>query len=212
MLMRWRAKLSRAVLGLVAVTAPLMALFALVMWPRSNRNMDWLHHYRCRANADGSVDIRGAEVMTGLGCVGISFTHQHLPAEFLREIGREPATFNSAWFLHETSGLPWDELRFWSAGDNLPEWAWRDFAFYLTNPGPPQHYTGGFAFIVPLWLVAALCGLVAAVAWRRVYLAVRARRRRRMGLCAQCGYDIRANSGACPECGTPVPSPRLSSP
>ena len=31
------------------------------------------------------------------------------------------------------------------------------------------------------------------------------RRRRRLGLCPSCGYDLTGNaSGVCPECGTPV--------
>ena len=51
--------------------------------------------------------------------------------------------------------------------------------------------------------------LAGMLAWRR--LAAREplrKRRRRRGLCTECGYDLTGNaSGKCPECGVPV-SPR----
>ena len=49
------------------------------------------------------------------------------------------------------------------------------------------------------WL-AATAALV--VLWQRLeHAAELPNRRRRMGLCPACGYDLRASPGRCPECG-----------
>jgi len=47
---------------------------------------------------------------------------------------------------------------------------------------------------------------------QRMRVAVKARRRRRLGLCAHCGYDLKASSERCPECGTAIPSPPATHP
>jgi hypothetical protein len=48
-------------------------------------------------------------------------------------------------------------------------------------------------------LLAAYFGLVAMI------VAAVLKRRPKAGLCASCGYDLRATPDRCPECGTPVP-------
>ena len=60
--------------------------------------------------------------------------------------------------------------------------------------------------IFPLWFVALALAVPAARwacgAWRRT----RGARRERLGLCAACGYDLRASHERCPECGVAIPT------
>ena len=71
--------------------------------------------------------------------------------------------------------------------------------FSVAGAGPNsfQDLKRGLAF--PCWLPAITFGVVPAL-WIR---ATRHRRRReRVGMCPQCGYDLRASRERCPECGT----------
>ncbi|MDB5356795.1 MAG: hypothetical protein JWN24_3248 [Phycisphaerales bacterium] len=107
---------------------------------------------------------------------------------------------------------------------------YRDFASYPASPfvkwarywrgfavGPPADQPGGrdsdgrqqYRFVVfPLWILA-LPALACAGVWVRGSARRRKQRRRRArGQCVFCGYDLRASSSQCPECGkTPSTSP-----
>ena len=54
---------------------------------------------------------------------------------------------------------------------------------------------------VPYW--SAVLALAVGPA-ARVYGVLRRARETRAGLCARCGYDLRATPERCPECGTVV--------
>ncbi|MCH8965805.1 MAG: hypothetical protein IIB58_12635 [Planctomycetes bacterium] len=67
------------------------------------------------------------------------------------------------------------------------------WVFFLRS-GPK--ISGG---VVALWIPTAV--LLCLNAWL-LHPYHRRRRRRKLGLCLKCGYDLRASKERCPECGT----------
>jgi hypothetical protein len=78
---------------------------------------------------------------------------------------------------------------------------------FAVGPQPMRHAVEARAYFVPYWALL----LVAAVAPGKLARGrYRAYRRSRRGLCAGCGYDLRATPGRCPECGEPAPPTRAA--
>ena len=87
--------------------------------------------------------------------------------------------------LLATAGIRHQRTR-WRPGLRLP---------YVGNSTQPK----GLLVHVPLWLPTLVS---ATLCW---YLGVplrRRRKRKKLGLCLRCGYDLRASKERCPECGT----------
>jgi hypothetical protein len=64
--------------------------------------------------------------------------------------------------------------------------------------GPPQ---ATLNVMFPLWAAALLMASLPAYRLWRDHRSHRARRRESEGRCLNCGYDLRATPGRCPECG-----------
>ncbi len=85
-----------------------------------------------------------------------------------------------------------------------PQRIGRFLGFVFVESGTPSYYTSDWwdvRVLVPAWAVGSVVGYA-------VYIVIRDERRRflrryrcRNGLCAYCGYDLRATPERCPECG-----------
>ena len=70
---------------------------------------------------------------------------------------------------------------------------WPDRGLF-NNDFPPA-----WAIQIPLWLPSLLFGLLLWLSY-----IPRRRKRKKLGLCIKCGYDLRASKERCPECGSTI--------
>jgi hypothetical protein len=60
------------------------------------------------------------------------------------------------------------------------------------------------SLVIPYWSLLCATATPPALAWARWRRRRTRQRRMAEGLCAVCGYDLRASKGRCPECGVPA--------
>ena len=99
--------------------------------------------------------------------------------------------------------------------------AWLGFSWFASDGGVsrrklPNGHTVNMHFLpmhevaVPDWSLLLVFAAL-PVAWLLLWWRDRGRRRRiERGLCARCGYDLRATTNRCPECGAMLPTPRAA--
>jgi hypothetical protein len=128
------------------------------------------------------------------------------------EIGRMTGRYeqvNAAYRSRPSVGLQW-ETHVPKGLINLSKLAIPHIGGFGAGrlPLAVPNYTGTSAgLMVPHWFVAlvtAILPLITLIRWRRALLR---RHRALLGLCLACGYDLRASTERCPECGAPMPQP-----
>ena len=128
-------------------------------------------------------------------------------------VGRVYFGYMRAEELNKSKAMPrratwhfnWSRGRSHSRFAQGPEWAARlglDWEFGKVREGGRangEYWSNRDVFLcVPYWALVLVPGAAGWLIGRRPR---RRRRRLRRGLCAACGYDVRATPGRCPECG-----------
>jgi hypothetical protein len=116
-------------------------------------------------------------------------------------------TGRDVWTLSGAFMMLWGDL---GPEHNMPDSGWvhemtiaypigLQWPSVIRGAFPENMIVSGSYVTVPLWLPALLFAITPTY-WllgpRR-----RLKRRRKLGLCERCGYDLRASPGRCPECG-----------
>lgn len=86
-----------------------------------------------------------------------------------------------------------------------PDSFWHRFGFAHNNSGFLPGYARWYIFrlIFPHWFAVLVTGTWPALWLKRKLFGTRKEcRRRRLGLCVRCGYDLRSSPERCPECGS----------
>ncbi|HEX2971638.1 MAG TPA: zinc ribbon domain-containing protein [Tepidisphaeraceae bacterium] len=80
---------------------------------------------------------------------------------------------------------------------------WRRLLLFEFNRERPQTTNagtlGGIELFIPHWPLVLLFAILPSIWFYRLH-----RHRLRPGFCPTCGYDLRASTDRCPECGTPI--------
>ena len=168
----------------------LLLLIALFGWIRSLNLLDSISYSSSRPS--GSVyTTRNYQLDSARGVVGFSiYRIDGLP-------GAPGARDDSGWTVAHQSAA-----RFVLPDDTR----WRRLRFGFIQSGPDRvrgvegTTVSSTSWWVPHWFLAAVLAMPLAL-WLVIARPLRARRRRALRQCVQCGYDLRASAGRCPECG-----------
>ncbi|MFI5377884.1 MAG: hypothetical protein ACHRHE_01140 [Tepidisphaerales bacterium] len=121
---------------------------------------------------------------------------------YVGDLSGRPADFYGPRYKRGDIGWPGNYLLDLDpdTGDTRISWKWGGFAWYeIRKPGGGIRHAQA---VVPFWCIGMATALPplgwTTLRWRS---RVRVRRRKRLGLCPACGYDLRATPGRCPECG-----------
>jgi hypothetical protein len=176
---RWTFSLVTAVSSLLFVASCLIWVIDF----RHNGGIGWVSSPR----PDAAAKCRGVAVVSQSGSVGLCGFR--CPVRRLST----PPHHGFTWEIVPRDPPP-DLLDL----DDLLGPRWHGFQ-EITADDEDTRMVGA---LVPDWLPVLLFALLPA---HRLAVLVQRRRRRRLGLCPACGYDLRATPGRCPECGAAVP-------
>jgi hypothetical protein len=179
-------RIIRRLFTLCSALSLLLLVLVCVLWGRSHRRSDRLD-WRTRGGS--------RYVWTAQGHLIVGFSLADLSGQPAKNFG-----------LTYVSDLPLRPSNFFlytypDPSETNISWEGGGFAWYEKRRSSSDL---GVILIAPFWSVAAAAAVL-PVGWMiGRWGGARSRRRRRLGLCVACGYDLRASPGRCPECGAGV--------
>ena len=200
---RWLVRIAVAVSLVLAVATG-------VLWGRSYSGEDVVFWDRADQESEG-LRRRLVGLASGDGAVRFTSGYKFYLGFFLSTnhgpLGQGLPRLNEGWrrVVQRQSGGTVESLA--KDADEASGFAGiGQFRFVAKSPGKDSHdithWLIPHSYLLTLFSLPPLLWLTLAA--RR---GLRRRSRRRRGLCLNCGYDLRATPGRCPECGREPPPP-----
>jgi hypothetical protein len=191
----------RRLFTVLSALSLLLCAVAALMWGRSGRVTDAVSHEQASGTELGLTSRLGT-VQLHVGHYSASFRPGwHSYSQTVAE-GVEWQDFYGTDNTRSFAGFGFVQAK-WEAAtrDSQSDPDLPDSTPLIVDPYQPPT-TVPFSFsvlVIPYeFVVVALAVAPVAAVWR----AARRHRRSVRGLCRNCGYDLRATPGRCPECGT----------
>jgi hypothetical protein len=167
----------------LSILSTLLLLAALVLWARGCEQVEEVNYITRSGSGPSSNDI-----IRGAGSGGGHLFFGQLIMVGVPEVTRPPAgwrycsTHSSALVPHATIL----GVQFWNGPQLKP---------------PTWGGLHGMGLAIPYGFIATLLAIAPLIRLRQIFLARKRRWRLAHNLCADCGYDLRASTACCPECG-----------
>jgi hypothetical protein len=182
----------RRLLNLVTALSAVLCVAALVMWVRGTAVVDGMRWKRVVPLQSPMITEDTFYVVFGGGAVRVCHCN------VLQNYGEKPlraVRFNS----RPIEQLPRGFRMFETVTLSRPI-----LGFAYAEGRGPGRMKGGRLVAVPYWFLVLASGAGPAL---RARATLRRAYRRRAGRCVACGYDVRASTAACPECGATLAPP-----
>ena len=194
--------LKRLLLNFLTALSLLLLVAVAALWARSYWRCDflWWHDYLAD---DGRLLLRYRVSFVASGNGGLWLMRNVFTVTGVEYTNTAPV-IRSIYPPGRQKQVRWDPSRNMNQLQSNTR-SWSGFEHVERGFTPPMPTAQFRATRVPAWAPAAVA---AALPLWRLGTMPRRRRRRRIeaGLCARCGYDLRATPDHCPECGTPAGS------
>jgi hypothetical protein len=180
-------RLARRLFTLCSAVSLLIFVGLMVLWIRSYFVTDRIATCSSREEKDGWSYVTYTAVESGKGGVGFVRMMQGAPGEAFLE--KQQERMRAGLPFHQRHEPTYPNLRVQDAA--APRWG---FKFGRIRR---KHDVDGYEAVVPIACLLVVFAIAPAFwLWRQ------RRTCDAIGLCATCGYDLRASPERCPECGT----------